>query len=147
MMKIFTLFFVTVFTFTLLPAQSVGIGTTTPDKSAALDINVSSLPANNKKGVLLPRVALLHNTDVTTIPAPAIGLAIYNTTNNGSGTSAVFADTFYFWDGAKWIDIANITTVKNELLPQVYFIAESTNGVTSPQSTVSGTDNINVAPL
>jgi len=59
----------------LLPAAAlaqttpgVGIGTTAPDVSAALDIVSSS------KGALLPRVA-----DATTIATPATGLLVFQT--------------------------------------------------------------------
>ncbi|WP_151086825.1 beta strand repeat-containing protein [Hymenobacter baengnokdamensis] len=51
----------------LAQTGSVGIGTTAPDASAALDI-VSS------KGVLLPRVA-----DATALASPATGLIVYQT--------------------------------------------------------------------
>ena len=49
-------------------AQGVGIGTTAPDASAALDIVSSS------KGALLPRVA-----DATAITTPATGLLVFQT--------------------------------------------------------------------
>ena len=49
-------------------AQNVGIGTTTPDASAALDI------ASNTKGLLVPRVA-----DATAIASPATGLLVFQT--------------------------------------------------------------------
>ena len=49
-------------------AQNVGIGTTAPDASAALDIVSSS------KGALLPRVA-----DATAIATPATGLLVFQT--------------------------------------------------------------------
>jgi len=49
-------------------AQGVGIGTTAPDASAALDIVSSS------KGALLPRVA-----DATTVASPATGLLVFQT--------------------------------------------------------------------
>ena len=52
----------------LAQAQSVGIGTTAPDVSAALDIVSSS------KGALLPRVA-----DATAIATPATGLLVFQT--------------------------------------------------------------------
>ena len=61
----------------------VGIGTTAPDASAALDIVSSS------KGLLLPRVA-----DATSIASPAPGLLVYQTGapagfyyNSGGGAS------------------------------------------------------------
>ena len=49
-------------------AQGVGIGTTAPDASAALDI------VSSAKGVLLPRVA-----DATAIATPATGLLVFQT--------------------------------------------------------------------
>jgi trimeric autotransporter adhesin len=54
-------------------AQNVGIGITTPDASAVLDVTASN------KGLLIPRVALTSLTDAVTIPAPANSLLVYNT--------------------------------------------------------------------
>ena len=53
-------------------AQSVGIGTTAPDASAALDVVASA------KGVLLPRLTLTHRGNIL---SPATGLIIYQTDN------------------------------------------------------------------
>jgi hypothetical protein len=60
----------------------IGVGTTTPNASAILDISSSS------KGLLFPRVALQSSIDKTTIAAPATGLFVYNTNaalNGGTG--------------------------------------------------------------
>lgn len=127
--------------------SQVGIGTSTPNNSAALELDTSNLPANNKKGFLLPRVALLNNTDTTTIVNPAAGLVVYNTADNGSGTSAVSSDTYYYWNGTNWINLTNITEVKKELLPQIFFLAEGNGTTTTPQNTISGADNINTSPV
>lgn len=105
-------------------AQSVGVFTKTPDASAALDVDVSALPANGKKGMLLPRVQLMDRRDRTTIPSPAVGLVVYNLQDSGSGDNQVERDMFYFWDGAKWLDMTNIDIVIRELLPQVFFILQ-----------------------
>jgi hypothetical protein len=72
-----------------------GIGTSTPDASAKLDVSSSN------KGFLPPRVSLTSTTDVSTISSPAIGLLVYNTGNN-AGLSA----GYYFWNGALWATIA-----------------------------------------
>ena len=54
-------------------AQNVGIGTTTPNTSAQLDVSSTT------KGFLPPRMT---TTDRNAIASPAIGLIIYNTTTN-----------------------------------------------------------------
>ncbi|GIV30017.1 MAG: hypothetical protein KatS3mg028_1083 [Bacteroidia bacterium] len=76
-----------------------------PNNSALLDVDAAGLPSNNKKGLLIPRVALSSNTDVTTIPSPANSLVVYNTNaamTNGNGVG------FYYWDASanKWMYMA-----------------------------------------
>jgi hypothetical protein len=53
--------------------QSVGIGTTTPDPNAQLDVSSSN------KGILIPRMTLAQRN---TIPGITLGLMIYQTDNN-----------------------------------------------------------------
>jgi hypothetical protein len=65
-------------------AQSVGIGTTTPDASAALDVSSTS------KGFLPPR---LSQAQRNAIASPATGLIIYQT----DGTPGL-----YQYDGSTW---------------------------------------------
>ena len=72
-------------------AQSVGIGTTAPDASAALDV------VSSARGVLLPRLTL---TQRGLIALPATGLIIYQTDNtpgfyynSGTGTQPVWERT------------------------------------------------------
>lgn len=69
----------------------VGIGTTNPDASAALDVDVSSLPATGKKGFLPPR---MDNAQRGTITSPVPGLTIYNTE----------ANCLQWYDGSFWYD-------------------------------------------
>ncbi len=57
----------------LLTAQNVGIGTTTPNTSAALHINSTT------KGLLIPRMS---TTERNAIATPAEGLLIYNLTTS-----------------------------------------------------------------
>ncbi len=77
-----------------LSAQT-GIGTTTPDASAKLDVSSSN------KGFLPPRVTLTSATDVSTILSPATGLLVYNTGNNNGLVAG-----YYYWNGAVWTTIA-----------------------------------------
>ena len=84
---------------TLFFAQ-VGIGTTTPDASAKLEINATD------KGFLPPRVALTSASDAATIATPAIGLFIYNTATAGTAPNDV-TPGFYYYGGSQWQRIIN----------------------------------------
>lgn len=69
-------------------AQNVGIGTTTPNASALLDLNSTS------RGLLLPR---LNNTQMFGIQSPASGLVVFNTNYN----------ELYHYNGTSWHSIIN----------------------------------------
>lgn len=69
-------------------AQSVGIGTSTPEQSAALDIN------SNNKGFLPPRMSTTERNAITNKVA---GLMIYN-------TSTACAELY---NGANWINLCS----------------------------------------
>jgi hypothetical protein len=75
-----------------------GIGTTSPDASAKLEVNSSN------KGFLPPRVTLTSQTDNTTIANPATGLLVYNTGNNPNLVAG-----YYYWNGSNWATIATST--------------------------------------
>lgn len=85
--------------FVALDNGQIGIGTSTPDASAKLDIHATD------KGVLLPNVALTSNTDQTTVANPAKGLLVYNT-----GTDGLDYIGFVLWDGAEWKTLFNTST-------------------------------------
>ena len=72
-----------------------GIGTTTPDASAKLDVS------STNKGFLPPRVTLTGISDNSTIASPATGLLVYNT-----GTNVGLAAGYYYWNGNAWATIA-----------------------------------------
>lgn len=65
----------------------VGLGTASPDPSAALDVSSSKL------GVLFPRVALTGPTDASTIATPAVGLVVYNTATTVNGLPQLVLNT------------------------------------------------------
>ncbi len=77
-----------------------GIGTSTPDASAKLEVSASN------KGFLPPRVALSSTTDVATIPSPASGLLIFNTATAGTSPNNVLPG-YYYWDGSIWNNLVN----------------------------------------
>ena len=69
--------------------RNVGIGTTTPDKSAILEIE------SENKGFLMPRMTLKKREAITT---PAEGLIVYQTDENQG---------FYYYSGTTWLPISS----------------------------------------
>lgn len=86
-------------------AQNVGIGTTTPNSSAMLDV------VSTNKGLLVPRVALTGANDVVTIPSPAVSLLVYNTATAGGVTPG-----FYYWVGTTWLRLNTGSGLSNAWL-------------------------------
>lgn len=102
---------------------NLGVGTSSPDKSALVDIN------STNKGILIPRVALQGKTDQTTITSPATGLLVYNTTYN-DGTSyggEVIENTFYTWSGSSWDPMMSKTTINTMRIPEPAIFQLETN--------------------
>jgi hypothetical protein len=91
-MKRFQLLVLLIFSMSIF-AQT-GIGTTTPNPSAKLDV------FSTDKGFLPPRVTLTSVTDAATIPSPATGLLVYNV-----GSAGLQAG-YYYWNGSSWSTIA-----------------------------------------
>ncbi len=81
-----------------------GIGTTTPNASAKLDVY------STNKGFLPPRVTLTSTTDATTIASPAEGLLVYNLGSVGLQAG------YYYWNGANWATIATATSAGNGVM-------------------------------
>ena len=69
---------------------SVGIGTTNPNSSAALDIQSTT------KGMLIPRMTSVQRN---LIPTPAAGLLVYDNTTN----------SFWFRNATDWIELTDST--------------------------------------
>ena len=72
----------------LFSQNNVGIGTTTPDTNAILDIQ------SNSKGILIPRLTTTQRTSMVLNTAQT-GLLVYD--NN--------LQQFWFWDGTQWVQI------------------------------------------
>ena len=70
----------------------VGIGTTSPASSSALDIT------STNSGLLIPRIALLSTSDIATITSPTTSLLVYN--------SGFAPNGFYYWNGSLWVQLA-----------------------------------------
>ena len=118
----------------------IGINTSKPHPSAALEINTDL----KKGGLLLPRIALLSTDDLSTIPNPATNLIVYNTNNGGSTGKEVFADYLYHFNGLVWKRLTNRDDLMNsDDLPSVIAFGRKTTTETC-NNTTSGTFNLNV---
>jgi hypothetical protein len=69
----------------LFPCGSVGVGTSTPDPSALLDVTSTT------KGALVPRMTSGQRAAIT---SPATGLLVYQTDGNSG---------FYYYNGSAWM--------------------------------------------
>lgn len=79
-----------------------GIGTTTPNASAKLEV------AATDKGFLPPRVALTATNAFSPIvgtAANATGLLVYNTATTTNTPNNVVPG-YYYWNGTTWVQIA-----------------------------------------
>ena len=92
-MRKFSLIIISFFCAIIATAQT-GIGTTSPNASAKLDVSATN------KGFLPPRVSLIDAYDQTTITSPATGLLVYCKGDAG------LAAGYYFWNGGAWATIA-----------------------------------------
>jgi len=92
--------------FSIQLVAQTGIGTTSPDPSAKLEIK------SDNKGFLPPRIALTATNSASPINNPANGLMVFNTVTAGSNPFQV-VPVYYYWDGIsqKWVSIS--TTVGN----------------------------------
>ncbi len=103
----------------------IGIGTTTPDPSAA--VQISSLD----KGVLVPNVALssINNVSLDGTNPAATGLLIYNTNASVTGGDGI---GFYFFNGTLWEKLL----VNSQAYDKDWLVENSTN------NSVNSNDNL-----
>lgn len=95
--------------FSLSTFAQTGIGTTTPNASAKLEI------AATDKGFLPPRIALTATNAFSPIvgtSSSATGLLIYNTATAGTAPNNVVPG-YYYWNGSLWIAISNGLIIDN----------------------------------
>jgi hypothetical protein len=102
-----------------LNAQSVGIGTLTPNGFSMLDISSSN------KGLLIPRMALTSTTSNAPVGAFVAGMMVYNTATAGDVTPGFYLCNGTTWEkagGAGWTLTGNAGTS-----PSTNFIGTSDN--------------------
>jgi hypothetical protein len=100
--------FITAFITLQLKAQT-GIGTTTPNASAKLEV------ASTTQGFLPPRVALTATNVFSPIvgtSSAATGLLVYNTASTGNAPNNVVPG-YYYWNGTIWVQISNGLIIDN----------------------------------
>jgi hypothetical protein len=121
-------------------SAQTGIGTTTPDASAKLEVSATN------KGFLPPRVALTATNAASPITSPANGLMVFNTATAGSSPYEVVPG-YYYWDGTglKWVSLS--TTVGNVQNQGVFRSTVNTNGNTFVSSWNSRFNNIAAGDL
>ncbi len=98
-----TLFFILLFGGS--SAQNIGINTNgaIPHGSALLDVDASALAAGQKRGLLIPRVALVATDIEYPVGIPiATSLLVYNTATDGTPPYNVVPG-HYAWDGVMWV--------------------------------------------
>ena len=86
-----------------------GIGTTTPNASAKLEV------ASTTQGFLPPRVALTATNVFSPIvgtSSAANGLLVYNTASTGNAPNNVVPG-YYYWNGTVWVQISNGLIIDN----------------------------------
>jgi len=102
-----------------------GIGTTTPNASAKLDVFATD------RGFLPPRVALTAAnafTPITGTSSAAAGLLVYNTATAGTAPNNVIPG-YYYWNGTSWIQIAGGLLIDNSRSASFTLAAADNNKV------------------
>ncbi len=114
-------------------AQNIGINTTgaTAHSSALLDVDGTGLPANDKKGVLVPRVSLVQKSNPTPVVAPANSLLVYNT-----ATINDVYPGYYYWNGSIWVRL-----IEDDDLNAIAWLTGGNTGTTPTANFLGTIDN------
>jgi len=90
LLRITVIAFFTIATFKSLAQNNVGIGTTTPDASALLDLTA------NDKGFLPPRMTTIERLAIVN---PTMGLLVYDSTVN----------CYFYFNGTVWLSLCQLS--------------------------------------
>lgn len=125
-----------------LQAQT-GIGTTTPNASAKLEV------ASTDKGFLPPRVALTASNvfaPITGTASAATGLLIYNIATAGTIPNNVVPG-YYYWNGTAWVQIAGGLVIDNSKTASFSLTASDNNKLFIISSASTVTVTVPVLPV
>jgi len=103
----FQILFILFLLFSLSTTAQVGIGTTTPNADALLDIDASV----NVGGLLLPRMTLTATNNAAPLGAHVQGMSVYNTASVNDVTPGQ-----YYNDGSKWVRVQESTNIDSVTL-------------------------------
>lgn len=125
-----------------------GIGTTTPNASAKLDVTATN------KGFLPPRVVLtaanvfapVTGLSGATELATAAGLLVYNTNTAGTAPNNVVPG-YYYWNGTAWIQIAGGLVIDNSKSASFNLTAADNNKLFFINSTSTVTVTVPSLPI
>lgn len=97
--KLLTSLFITLFTILLIPKSfaQVGIGTTSPNPDALLDVDATL----SNGGILLPRLTLTSTASFAPLSAHVAGMLVHNTATINDVTPG-----FYYNDGVNWVSLS-----------------------------------------
>ena len=122
MNRLITILFVSsVFSTMGVYAQNVGVGTSSPDNSAKLDVSATD------GGLLIPR---MNEVQRDAISSPATGLMIFQT----DGTAG-----FYYYDGSAWTAIGSGSGTQGPAGPQGPAGAQGLQGIQGLQGNAGAT--------
>jgi trimeric autotransporter adhesin len=132
MKKITLILLALVFSMHVFSQNNVGIGITTPNSSAILDLTATDM------GLLVPRVALTQTTSALPVTTPATSLLVYNTATINDVTPG-----YYYWDGSQWSQLGAGTQSDDWALLGNAGTNPSTNfiGTTDNQNLIIRTNN------
>ena len=96
--------------FTFRTYAQIGIGTTSPNADALMELSSSD------KGLLIPRLALTNSTNPSPLSTHVVGMTIYNTATTGDVIPGI-----YYNNGSAWISVnSNVSGNTQDVLSAEY---------------------------
>lgn len=130
-MKNFSIFALILMPLILFSQNNIGINTTNPDATAALDVTSTS------QGMLIPRMTQAQRDLIGGGGTPATGLLVYQTDNTPG---------FYFYNGSAWTSLngggGSATTDASALTTGTLADARLSSNVTQQGNTFNGANQL-----